>query len=162
MRSRVEKTIDGLTKLWCAFCARLSVAQRFFGKQSALAVLLLLAVGLCGFGSTPDYTQIEKEIKEGKRAAARQELERLVKANPKDYQAQVLLGIVLDEQGESQVATIHFNIAERLRPNDSQIHETQRLIMILASFSSICESRTKRFSNSLQPGAAHRRTEKSC
>ncbi len=122
MRSRVEKTIDGLTKLWCAFCARLSVAQRFFGKQSALAVLLLLAVGLCGFGSTPDYTQIEKEIKEGKRSAARQELERLVKANPKDYQAQVLLGIVLDEQGESQVATIHFNIAERLRPNDSQIH----------------------------------------
>lgn len=123
LKSKAGKAIGDFAKLWLSFCLSLSHTRRSFGKPSVLALLLLPVVGFCGFGSTPDYTHIEKAIKEGKLAAARQELENRVQADPSDYQAQLLLGIVLDEQREPSEAVKHLKMAERLRPGDPSIWE---------------------------------------
>jgi len=98
--------------------ARFGFCANLYGLVAGLLFVTALQTRVASL----DYTQIEKAIQAGHLAVARQELERRIKVDPDDYQAQVLLGIVLDEQGESRVATVHFKIAERLRPNDPQIH----------------------------------------
>src|SRR5208337_1739730 len=56
----------------------------------------------------------------GQHAAAQQELESLVKALPKSFEVQELLGLVYSAEGQDEKATTPFEQAVRLRPGSGE------------------------------------------
>lgn len=86
--------------------------------STTLLLCLLFAISLLSGLGEPDYANVEKEIQRGELTAATTTLEQALAANERDFQAHLLLGIVLQEQGHPDRAIKEFDRARGLRPND--------------------------------------------
>jgi tetratricopeptide (TPR) repeat protein len=69
-----------------------------------------------------DYSAIEVAIQRGDFNWAQQELCKRVAVEPRDYEAQMLLGIVLDEQNRPAEAAEHLRRAAGLEPRSAAAH----------------------------------------
>jgi tetratricopeptide (TPR) repeat protein len=74
------------------------------------------------FAASLDYAKIESAIQQRDFIWAQQELEQHLREEPGDSRAHILLGIVLEERNEPQLAMDHFQEAVRLRPNAPEPH----------------------------------------
>ena len=96
--------------------------------QCRLASLTFSFIVLLGFlalplrGSTFDYAAIETAIQRGNLAWAQQVLEKRLGTEPRDYQAHMLLGIVLDELNHPADAAQHFQKAVQQQPQSPAAH----------------------------------------
>ena len=86
---------------------------------------LLLQTALYAAGGQPAQASLDQQFQSavahfdsGQYPAARQELERLVKALPRSFEVQELLGLVYSAQGQDAKATTPFEEAVRLHPRD--------------------------------------------
>jgi len=73
-------------------------------------------------GSNFDYSAIEAAIQQRNFTWAQQELAKRIAVEPKDYEAQMLLGIVLDEQKQPAEAAVHLRKAVLLEPRSAAAH----------------------------------------
>ena len=99
----------------CPICSRLA----------NLSLSLAFVLVSCAWrlpASSFDYQRIESAIQERDFASAQQELEKRLQAEPEDYRAHMLLGIVLDEQGRPADAAGHFQKAVQLQPQSPAAH----------------------------------------
>jgi len=69
-----------------------------------------------------EYAAVERAIQEGNLAWAQQKLEARLAAAPRDSRAHMLLGIVYDEQGQTEKALRHLQQAVSLQPRDPASH----------------------------------------
>src|ERR1700684_2656339 len=85
------------------------------------AVTVLLFVQLPPGSDVPplDDKGVETAIKTGHLSLAREALERRLNADPRDFRAHLLLGIVYEEQNEPKRAIEQFQKSKDIRPQDS-------------------------------------------
>lgn len=86
-----------------------------------MAALWLLCVS--ALSAAPlDYAGIEQAIQERRFSWARQQLETQILAEPEDFRAHLLIGVILSETNQFAGAEKHFEQAARLRPRESAPH----------------------------------------
>ena len=88
----------------------------------ALALTMSAVSWNFAIASSFDYTPIERAIEAGHLEQAAQMLQQRLATAPDDYQAQMLLGIVLDEQKHPAEAVAHFRRAVELQPQSAAAH----------------------------------------
>jgi Flp pilus assembly protein TadD len=88
----------------------------FVRRLAALACAGLL------FAQRPPVEQAWDLLAKGERARAVGVLERIVKTNPRDAEARLLLGSILTEDGRSAEAIAHLSEAVHLRPRSAEAH----------------------------------------
>ena len=88
------------------------------------ALVSLLFVPIQATSGLPplDDKGIEAAIKSGHLSVAREALERRVNADPRDFRAHLLLGIVYEEQNEPNRAIEQFRRSKEIRPQDPSPH----------------------------------------
>jgi protein O-GlcNAc transferase len=74
------------------------------------------------FAQRPPVEQAWDLLAKGERARAVGVLERIVKTNPRDSEARLLLGSILTEDGRSAEAIAHLSEAVHLRPRSAEAH----------------------------------------
>jgi tetratricopeptide (TPR) repeat protein len=94
--------------------------NRHFRNILCSAVLLCARLSLAV--ATWEYTAVERAIQEGNLTWAQQELEKHLAAAPRDSRAHMLLGIIYDEQGKTEKALHHLQVAVSLQPRDPAPH----------------------------------------
>jgi Flp pilus assembly protein TadD len=103
-------------------------SQAAMNPRSTFARLFGFAILIFGLpvtsliASTFDYAPVERAIQERKFAWAQQELTNRLEAEPTDFRAHMLLGIVLDEQNQPADAARRFQKAVQLQPQSPAAH----------------------------------------
>ena len=130
MRPRVILRLRGVGVWGLAFSlAPLSFAQDFLiernldsptGLSSPLASLLVSTSQESRQTLDRKFQSALAHFNSGQYAAARQELESLVKVMPNSFEAQELLGLVYSAEGKDEKATTPFEQAVRLRPKSGE------------------------------------------
>src|SRR6266849_3676122 len=89
---------------------------------NCLAVTLLLCLSPVSAAPVFDYTEIEQAIREHKFSWAQQRLELHLRAEPEDFSAHMLMGVICGEQNQIPCAVEHFQHAARSQPRDPAPH----------------------------------------
>jgi len=93
-----------------------------FARLFGFAILIFGLPVTSLIASTFDYAPVERAIQERKFAWAQQELTNRLEAEPTDFRAHMLLGIVLDEQNQPADAARRFQKAVQLQPQSPAAH----------------------------------------
>ena len=92
-----------------------SILNRLAGTALLCLPLLLAAADF-------DYAGIEQAIREHKFSWAQQRLESQLRAEPEDFRARMLMGVVCSEQNQLPCAVEHFQHAVRSHPSEPAPH----------------------------------------
>jgi tetratricopeptide (TPR) repeat protein len=102
-----------------------ATSYRLWALLVNLAFALIIppnVLALPQHGSNFDYSAIEAAIQRGDLNWAQQELGKRVAVDRRDYEAQMLLGIVLDEENHPAEAAEHLRRAVQLEPRSAAAH----------------------------------------
>ncbi len=94
----------------------------FYWRTVAAVRWAALWVALLPGAAGQDVAAARKLLEQGEPARAVQLLENVIRANPRDGQARLLLGTVLNEDGRHEQAVEQLTEAVRLLPNSAQAH----------------------------------------
>jgi Flp pilus assembly protein TadD len=100
-----------------------------------------------------DYGEIERAIRERRFSWAEQQLERRIAAEPTDFRARTLMGMLCGQQNQHAKAVLHFQEAARLRPREiSAWLNVMQAQLALGEFAGARESAGR--ASRLDPGSA--------
>ena len=91
-------------------------------RENRMAALILLCVSALSAVPPFNYAKIEQAIQERRFSWAQQQLETQILAEPEDFRAHMLMGIIFSERGQLGSAVKHFEQAAQLHRREPAPH----------------------------------------